>query len=137
MQVLLAPGQRGHSWLLWAGPSSSALMGYPPSLQLVRPPSTCPLLPQTLMAQLADPSATGLGGQKAFNETVEAEHLGPAGWTKGTAAAEPGRGDRQALESEGKAGGRVRTGRNDVTPGPESETVMLSILRGDSSWSPL
>lgn len=44
------------------------------------------------MTQLAGPSATGLSGQNAFNETVETEHFGLAGWTKSTAATEPGVG---------------------------------------------
>ena len=66
------------------------------------------------MAHLAGPSATGLSGQDAFNETVEAEHLGPAGWTKGATATEPGDGVT-STGVRGESGG-AECGQGGMTP---------------------
>lgn len=93
------------------GPGSLALDGLTSFPFSWSAPSTRLSPPQTQMAQLAGLSVTGLGDQNAFNATVEAEHLGLARRTKGTAAAlsawEPGVGEGMNTRIRGKRGGAV------------------------------
>lgn len=72
MQAPLTPGQRGHVWLLRAGPGlPSTGRAHPPPLQLAR---LAPYPPPPQTAYLAGLSTTGLSRENAFNESVGAEH---------------------------------------------------------------